>query len=532
MLNMNKNSTPFLSDESDYLRESFSVPVPNTAGLPSNSKFSYSAFPGLSAGQVGNVRKPKVLVKGPELKRIEGEAVSTFIRDQMAQLIAGKDAKVEGVESTADEAEVSQEQFFEIARKRFVTTCHAITTFQQAFRGRRYRIQYRKTLRAIVTVQCMYARYKRRRLRRLRVYNKQCIRIQTAFRKHRAMRQVVRLKFAVLRLQAMCRRQREVRRYQRLKRAAYAIRNAVLTFFLVKKLRKMVEHELKQALMLLTYLYLFPQDYGDHSCSLVYKSVFYLNVKDKKSLVYLQIIYDELERVYFAVGLSNPQARCFLNKQRLQPMLSSLHYTHASNFSDLSRAEKVAVLLSMDIMQRLHMLHQSAPSAELLDKVSMLINEFMQKSLPPDTLHDQSERQELYRLMKVQQTSYHYTYDQLFSSFPLTSNKKRKQALAHLVWRCAHPEHLQHSYIGLVTLYARERYHRQHADRKAAARDDELRESKAHLTKELFTVRFDERVRGQVQSVLRACLHSLNRRVHTVHSSGSRKSSLSLLNGK
>ncbi|RYH20380.1 hypothetical protein EON65_23615 [archaeon] len=529
---MTKNSTPFLSDESDYLRESFSVPVPNTTGLQNNSKFSYSAFPGLSASQVGNVRKPKVLVKGPELKRIEGEAVSTFIRDQLAQLIAGKDAKAEGMESTADEVEVSQEQFFEIAKKRFLSTCHAITTFQQAFRARKCRAQYRKTLRAILTIQCMYARYKRRRLKRLRVYNKQCIRIQTAFRRHRAQLQLVKVKLAILRLQAMCRRQREVRRYRRLKQAAYAIRNAVLTFFLVKKLRKIVEHEFKQALMLLTYLYLFPQDYGDHCCSLVYKSVIYLSVKNQTSLVYLQIIYDELERVYYAVGLSNPQARSFLSKQRMQPLLSALHFTHASNFADLTRAQKVTLLLSMDIMQRLHMLHQSAPSAELLGKVTMLVNEFMQKSLPPDTLYDQADRHELYRLMKAQQTSYHYTYDQLFSSFPLSSNKKRKQGLAQLVWRCAHPEHLQQSCLAVITLHARERYHRLHPDKKSSVRDDEIEESKAHLTKELFTIRFDERVRGQVQSVLRACLHSLNRRVHTVHSTGSQKSSLSNHIGK
>ena len=134
--------------------------------------------------------------------------------------------------------------------------------------------------------------------------------------------------------------------------------------------------------------------------------------------------------------------------------------------------------------------------------------------------------------MKTQQTGYRYTYDVMFSKFPVSGNKKRKQALAQLVWRCTHPDHVQQSCQAVLTLHARERYHRMHPEKKEAAGEDELRACKAQLVRELATVRVDERVRGQVQNVLRACLHSLNRRVHTVHSTGSQKSSLSNHTGK
>jgi hypothetical protein len=45
---LSKSSTPFLSDDTDFLREVFTAPTPSSAGLAmedSRNKFSYSSFP-------------------------------------------------------------------------------------------------------------------------------------------------------------------------------------------------------------------------------------------------------------------------------------------------------------------------------------------------------------------------------------------------------------------------------------------------------------------------------------------------------
>eukprot|EP01038_Epipyxis_sp_PR26KG_P004914 gene4914-6877_t len=73
-----KKTTPFLSDESDFLFESFTVPGPSNAGISNNSKFTYLLFPHLNMNSdvAGHTREALILIKQPELRRKQGIKIS------------------------------------------------------------------------------------------------------------------------------------------------------------------------------------------------------------------------------------------------------------------------------------------------------------------------------------------------------------------------------------------------------------------------------------------------------------------------
>ena len=60
MLALKKSTTPFLSDESDRISESFTVPLPSNAGLPSDRVYSYTSFPSFDKSLAGNIRNAQV----------------------------------------------------------------------------------------------------------------------------------------------------------------------------------------------------------------------------------------------------------------------------------------------------------------------------------------------------------------------------------------------------------------------------------------------------------------------------------------
>ena len=65
-----KKDTPFLSDSSDIVSETFNPPPPSNWGLPDDGRvYVYSSFPHLKPELFGKIRPPRHLLRGPEQQR-------------------------------------------------------------------------------------------------------------------------------------------------------------------------------------------------------------------------------------------------------------------------------------------------------------------------------------------------------------------------------------------------------------------------------------------------------------------------------
>ena len=80
VLALKKSTTPFLSDESDFIRDSFTVPLPSNSGLPTDRVYNYTSFPLLDKKLIGNIRNAQVLIHSLEIKRLHGKAVAEQIK--------------------------------------------------------------------------------------------------------------------------------------------------------------------------------------------------------------------------------------------------------------------------------------------------------------------------------------------------------------------------------------------------------------------------------------------------------------------
>ena len=68
-ITLSKALTPFLSDASEALRETYTTPAPSSWGLSCSSRFEYGRFPLLSPQLFGQVRPCRLLLQAPERVR-------------------------------------------------------------------------------------------------------------------------------------------------------------------------------------------------------------------------------------------------------------------------------------------------------------------------------------------------------------------------------------------------------------------------------------------------------------------------------
>ena len=68
-ITLSKALTPFLSDASEALRETYTTPAPSSLGLSCSSRFEYGRFPLLSPHLFGQVRPCRLLLQAPERVR-------------------------------------------------------------------------------------------------------------------------------------------------------------------------------------------------------------------------------------------------------------------------------------------------------------------------------------------------------------------------------------------------------------------------------------------------------------------------------
>jgi hypothetical protein len=92
-----KKATPFLSDNSDNVSETFNPPPPSNWGLPDDGRlYSYSNFPSLDPTRFGNVRAPRQLMKEPEQQRTVNESQHSFIVGKMMERSEGSSRMLGG----------------------------------------------------------------------------------------------------------------------------------------------------------------------------------------------------------------------------------------------------------------------------------------------------------------------------------------------------------------------------------------------------------------------------------------------------
>ena len=85
VISRGKKETPFLSDGSDAVSETFNPPPPSNWGLPDDGRvYSYPSFPRLKKAYFGNVRPPRQLLRGPEQQRtVDGERYALTVSKMM-----------------------------------------------------------------------------------------------------------------------------------------------------------------------------------------------------------------------------------------------------------------------------------------------------------------------------------------------------------------------------------------------------------------------------------------------------------------
>jgi hypothetical protein len=110
-----KVSTPFLSDTTEYLRETFTVPLPSTFGIPENHNYSYPSFPNkFNSTLFGtNIRKALILVEQPEKRRLQDNDSANNYLVNMVQLHNSSTK-----ESISHLKKVNKEIFHKITRNR------------------------------------------------------------------------------------------------------------------------------------------------------------------------------------------------------------------------------------------------------------------------------------------------------------------------------------------------------------------------------------------------------------------------------
>lgn len=465
---LNKSSTPFLSDDSDALREIFTVPGPSTADVVHGQTFSYASFPEFSGSRFGPVRPPVRLVDQVEIKRLGMSAALADVRAAtiIAAFASRKAHSTSGSEEYArnesggwrdslllsatygrdganyDESVAAAEEkklnmIFLSARTHYQQTVAALTVFQSLIRMRAFRNGYQARLRshivikrAVVALQARH-RMKRQHNRFLLILRMVC-KVQFLFRERR--KRIVNRRVAML--QAII-RGNLTRRLQNQKRTH---------LFAARRM---------QALHL----------WAIERTSLAHRSRMWVLV-NQPTLLHLALYEDELRRLYHSIGLTDTKSPNFALKNGAQRRSFEEIFKIVQNVYRLGHT----VNINMDSVPTAparqdstlppttpghvsgagagsHMSYPAARSAAtdrasnqsqrpisyVPHSTSMALNppSLLQEVAKASAAREQEERNQLYLILKSQSAA---ANDSLFRQYNLGVNKKRKQILAATVW--------------------------------------------------------------------------------------------------
>lgn len=519
VLTMSKSSTPFLSDDKDYLRESFTVPIPNTAGISEGARFAYSSFPKLSLDRVGIVRSPKVLVESPEMRRAEGQAGRAVLLDQWMFL-----QKDQNASSKENGLTPTMESILNSARQHYDHLLAVIISLQQRYRCHKDRIHFLRVRRASKRIQRFYRNYQRRRRHRLRIFSKQCVKIQATWRMYRIYRDLRRFFHAVVRLQSRWRGRRLVKFYHHLRRSAWKIKAVILGYRVRKTMKLGLAEAMNRAERLVLLLWIIEKT------PVYYRTCFYLTMMRKTTFLHYAFLVEELERLYSSLGLLDRSSLLFISSKAVLAFLSSPALGERSvsalfdqlegnnprvavdgrQFRDLSTREKILLVEGSDLVRKLRILLGSHPShqtvtltgmEDLMHKVNGLLQESYQreKRFLAFLQVEEEERLALYKTLKAGENAHSRQYDTFYQNLSLHETKKRKQKLSQRLGYTVNPRQIEEE--AEVILFSRQL--QQSTTPSPSARQA--------LCQQWYEEKSGPRLRRNCMESLQACLLSLRR---------------------
>jgi hypothetical protein len=336
----NKNSTPFLSDTSDEVQGSYSPPLPSVQGIADGQRFEYARFPSLQHGNMGPVRKCKVLMLGPEVRRKvhadtalarfvsnrvkvmqEQEKLSTTVSTSRSSSsgtsngAGGSNGKIASEsDSGADKLKqqqvgASEYRFDDLifqGRQRYMAFLIGLTKVQALIRSRLCRLRYARALRAAVQIQSVLRGHrarnsveKRRLLWRAAVSLATLVRIQALARAFVARSRYERMRALAVWVQAHYRRRVESRLF-RYRHHCFLRLSAAARGFVVRRrsvrVRLQQLEELRRALLLLWNLHGTPWFQR--------QLVWGLCAVEKESFLTLALVQSEVSELYNSTGVA------------------------------------------------------------------------------------------------------------------------------------------------------------------------------------------------------------------------------------
>lgn len=336
-MTFNKNHTPFLSDETDEVKEIYSPPLPSISGLREGSRFEYMRFPILSEVKLGPRREFKALVAGPEkCRKVHVDsALGRFVANRVASVtmtngIAGVSLSQSSDESPVDrrtnlsdiddgpssgvssqgkgQAENRFETILLQGRDRYHRFLQGLARCQATVRMRQCRLRFTRMMAGVVTIQRVYRghrAYKESKGRRLlwwaSLSESHVVKVQSAVRMFVKNMQFKRSVEMATKLQSMHRCIARYRKYKadkhRLSKLGALIRGHVLrNHSLGLRVQKIKEY--RRVLPLLWRL--------SHT-SYFYSTLFWsLNDQgDKAGFLDVAIFAEEVVRLYRITGLAD-----------------------------------------------------------------------------------------------------------------------------------------------------------------------------------------------------------------------------------
>lgn len=477
-LALKKNSTPFLSDETDYIREAFTVPGPSTAGVSPDQVFSYSQFPVLSEALVGAVRPPKLLVREPEIKRVQGQS-EQMIKQQLLkkagkttlspgpQNRVGRSSRVSRVSSEmsmddsvhsvselgrflmgssngavgstptiaeqdegddplaqTDDLDDALEEVLEEAHDRYLMVVRAVSTVQSRIRMRPLRRKFRRVLRALSNIKRFMRATSLRRTVSRRISARALVVVQKYWRMACARRRFKRCLRMIVALQSIFRGRKMKARYLRVRRRLLKLQS----LHRGRAARSAMKARL--AALLPAYRQQLVCLWELESTSLSYRSSLWAALSTP-SLLTVSLLQDELLRLYASLGMRLRGSVYFAVKSDKAPFAEQFQQVEASavvgKLKLLSSSGNAQGMAQMMKERRVSLAQATQPAArEVSSRLSALSSQLA------------DERRQLYLALKEDEGRRSGggppLKDSLFLLYALPDAKKRKQRLVDGVW--------------------------------------------------------------------------------------------------
>jgi len=436
-LALTKRGTPFLSDTSEEIKETYSPPPPSLWGIPSGKEYVYSKFPSLADGEYGTLRPLQILIAGPEMsRRVEGKIDASYAifakisksnggrggaSSNNKTSLGGATALAGAVSEASSDQQKRDLLNMLLARssERLASLTRGVIVLQSVFRKSIIRKRFIKKRQAAICVQGGFRAYcarkvasANRRLRQMESYISHVECVKSFLRFAMARQKYLRTRRVILWMQCHYRRL-VVQRWFKLVIRRFTLFAARVRGFMARK--KQAQRRVALFLDLRsTLLYLWRIE----ATSLFYRSLFW-HLVDSPSYLHLALHCDEMRRLFKSLGLytNGPITRGIAC-----PILVAL------------REVKASPLMKCIVEHKGDSSHAVFASQGLLARPVLV-------RLATARAREAAEREELYKTMKADLDD--KLKEAQFTAFGIELKAKhRKQTLVGLLWNNPTSTHL------------------------------------------------------------------------------------------